>query len=156
MGSGKSTIGKLVAKKLGLQFVEMDDKLVEKSGEKSVNEIFGKHGEVHFRALEIATAKNLENQENVVIATGGGVILNKIILDYLKQGNGKIVYLQTQFNTIEHRLEGDTTRPLFQDKAKAKNLYAFRESLYKQYADIIITTDNKTKDEVTEEIIKNI
>jgi len=156
MGSGKTEVGKLLAQKLGKTYREMDVLVLEKSKMKNINEIFEKEGELRFRELEIAVAKDLQNTTNDIIATGGGVVINKIILDYLKQNKTIIIYLQTNFDIISRRLKGDTLRPLFRDKERAKQLYAIREPLYKQYADIIVTTDNQSLTDITMEIITRI
>ncbi len=155
MGSGKSTVGRLIAGKLNIKLIEMDELLLELSGFDSINEIFEKHGETRFRELEIDTAKTLAKQEDCVISTGGGVVMNKIIIDYLKKSNDKaiVVFLNTKFETLSERLEGDTSRPLFQNTQKAKNLYDFRLPLYEEYADAEVTTDNKPPEKIAAEII---
>ncbi len=75
---------------------------------------------------EIRIAKEYALKENLVISTGGGVVLNKIILDYLKATGGKVIFLNASFEQIAKQLEGDNSRPLFKDLADAKKLYDFR------------------------------
>ena len=152
MGSGKSSIAKKIAEKIGDEVIEMDDLIVERSGRKSVSEIFELDGEVRFREMEIELAKEISNKDGKVVSTGGGVIINKIILDYLRK-NGKVVFLQTRFTEILARVGGVTGRPLFQDKKKAKILFDFREVLYKEYSDLSVATDNRSLDEVTESVL---
>ncbi|HSW96738.1 MAG TPA: shikimate kinase [Candidatus Saccharimonadales bacterium] len=152
MGSGKTEVGKTLAKKLAKTYREMDLLLLKKSEEESINDIFEKSGEIRFRELEIEVAKDLQDEIDTIIATGGGVVMNKIIIDYLRQNNGILIYLRTSFDHICERLQGDMTRPLFKDKVKAKELYSFREPLYKHYADIIIDTENKTVDSIVDEL----
>lgn len=156
MGSGKTEVGSLLARKLGKNYIEMDFLVLQKSEEISINEIFRKHGEPHFRALEISVSEDLVHEKNAVIATGGGVVLNKSIIDNLKEEDGRIVYLHASFENICKRLEGDTTRPLFTDKNKANELYEIRKPLYESYADITIKTESKTIEEVTNEIIDSL
>lgn len=159
MGSGKTAVGSALARKLGLNYIEMDFLVLQKSGEKNINQIFEKHGESTFRELEKAVGEDLREETNCVIATGGGVVLNKSILDDLRQNYGKVIYLYASFEQIEKRLVGDTTRPLFKDKEKAKQLYSIRKPLYESYADITINTKSKTQEDIAAEItatLKNI
>lgn len=156
MGSGKTEVGNLLAKKLGRNYIEMDFLVLQKSGESSINEIFKKEGETHFRALEMAVSEDLEHEKNAVIATGGGVVLNKGIIDNLKQDNGVVIYLHTSFEDVCKRLKGDMTRPLFADKEKAKELYTIRKPLYELYADMTIETAHKSIERVADEIAATI
>ena len=151
MGAGKTTVGRLLAKKLPIEYVDMDDLLLEKSGQSSINDIFDKDGELVFRELEIAVAKELQHRQNIVLATGGGVVMNKIILDYLGH-DGVIVFLKTSYEESDKRAD-KSTRPLFKDAAKAKELYNFRLPLYERYAEVIIETDRKTAEMVADEIV---
>ena len=153
MGAGKTTVGKEIAKKIHLPFVEMDELVLKKSGRKTINDIFQNKGEPYFRELEIAVAKKLKDKNNMVVSTGGGVVMNKIIIDYLKTG-GVVFYLNSSFQTAVKRLINFTDRPLFKNKKKAKKLYDFRQPLYKQYADYIINTNNKSVDEVVISLMK--
>ncbi|GIW63340.1 MAG: shikimate kinase [Patescibacteria group bacterium] len=153
MGSGKTTIAKLLSKRLNKKIIEMDQLVLDKTSYNDINEIFTKKGELYFRELEIKTAKSIKDLKNKVISTGGGVVMNKIIIDYLKQ-NSLIFYLKTKFNTIKTRLIKDTSRPLFKDIKTAKQLFKLRTPLYEYYSDYQITTDNKTPNQITNEIIK--
>jgi shikimate kinase len=154
MGAGKTTVAKLLAEKLHLEFIDTDDLVIKKSGRSSGKEIFEKDGETAFRELEIDVARGLKNKNNIILATGGGIVMNKIILDYLGV-NGCIIFLETSFEESKQRTL-ESLRPLFQDVVKAKELYDFRLPLYKHYANIAIQTDNKTAEEVTELIIKSL
>lgn len=156
MGSGKSTISRLLGSKLQYPVLDTDD-LVEKKAGLTTPEIFDKHGEPRYRELEIEVSKELKAIKNHVIATGGGVIINKIILDYLKMNNGTIVFLETTFNEIARRVsKHPRPRPLFKNSDQAKKLYDFRLPIYKEYADIIISTDNKDIETIVDEIIQTI
>lgn len=152
MGAGKTSIGKALANKLKLKMIEMDDLILKKSGRKSIEELFSKDGERQFREWEIEVAKDLQDRNNLIISTGGGVVMNRIILDYLRS-NGKTIFLKTSFFEIEKRLKNDSSRPLFKDKNKARKLFSFRQSLYKEYADLIVFTDGKSVKKITYEII---
>ena len=154
MGTGKSSIAPLLANKLKMESIEMDD-LIEKKAGKNIETIFKENGEPAFREYEIAVAKDIKDIDNKVISTGGGVILNKIILDYLKT-NAKIVGLFASFPTILDRISTNIPRPLFQDKDEAKKLYDFRKPLYESFADIKVNTDNKSIAELSQEIADKI
>jgi shikimate kinase len=155
MCSGKTTVAPLLAKKLLKEVVEIDD-LVRKTAKKTTEEIFSQYGEVGYREFEIAVAKSLRNKNNVIISTGGGSVMNKIIIDYLKNTDNKIVFLDTPFELLKKRLDPKIPRPLFNDLNVAKKLYELRLPLYNAYADIKIQTQNKTPKKITEEIIKKI
>jgi len=156
MGAGKTSVSKLLAEKLKLSVLELDDLVLKNSDRSSINQIFQKDGETNFRQLEINQAKKLANLKNAVISTGGGVVINKIILDYLKTNQGQVIFLKTSFNVLKKRLLNDSTRPLFSNKAKAKNLLLFRQPLYQHYADLTISTNNLTINQVVNKIIKKI
>lgn len=155
MGCGKSTIAKLLAYKLSLRLICMDKIILEKSGRKTVREIFDTDGETVFREMEIETAKQLVGTDNAVIDTGGGAVENGIIFHYLKNNNETIViYLKTGFNRIFTRLLKDPyKRPLFQGKKQGYELWKLREPLYTRYADICINTDGFCPEEISEKII---
>ena len=136
MGSGKSTLAKVLSKRLGLTLIEMDELVYQKTNCQTMNEVFAKGGELLLRETEIAIAKEYAPQKNLIVSTGGGVVVNRIVLDYFKEHGAKVIFLNTPFDEIAKRLEGDTTRPLLKE---AKKLYEFRLPLYLNYADEIIT-----------------
>jgi shikimate kinase len=154
MGSGKSTIGKSLASVIDANFLDMD-KLIEEREGQSISKIFKTRGESYFRALEHLTAKELENRDNVVIATGGGVVINKDTMKALK-ANARVVYLYIPVASIVKRLKGDRTRPLLHNTAldeKLEQVYGERKALYKSYADVILTVDDKNIEKIVEELI---
>ena len=155
MGSGKSAVAAELAHKLGWAKVEMDELALKKSRRKDVNAVFNQDGEARWRELEIATTKKLRNVDNIVISTGGGVVMNQIIFSYLKnKPQAVVIYLAAEFATLRRRLRGDKTRPLFSNIKKAQRLYELREPLYRHYADITITTGKRTPTAIAQEIIK--
>jgi len=155
MGSGKTSVSLLLSQKLNLPLYSLDQ-LIEEKYQKTIGQIFQEKGEIGFREYEIEMAKSLKDIDFGVFDCGGGVVLNKIILDYLKEKDGIIVYLKTSFSEIKKRLKNDTQRPLFKDIKKAKKLYYLRCYLYKSYADLIVFTDKKKVEEVAYEIISQI
>lgn len=154
MGSGKTTVANVLAKKINLEVMETDQLLLKKSGRNSISEIFSIDGEKHFRDLETAVVKDISKLNNVVVSTGGGVVMKDRNLNFLKEG--KIFFLKTSFRMIEKRLKNDHTRPLFKDKIKAKKLFNLRQSKYEKWADQIILTDKKTINQVVISLMKNL
>jgi shikimate dehydrogenase len=137
MGSGKTSVAKILAGKLGREAVETDSLILKKSGRRSINEIFEQDGEKKFRALESQVAGELSGRDNIIISTGGGIVADKKSMERLKK-NGKIFYLKDSFEKILKRLEKDKTRPLFRNLKKAKKLFSLRQPVYAKYADEII------------------
>lgn len=156
MGSGKTTIAGSLATKLNLEVIDMDDLAIRKTTRKSINEIFDLEGEEKFREIESEVAKDLDQKDNVVISTGGGVIMNDSIMDSLGK-NATIVYLKNNFNKIkEHIALKKIKPPLFQDEVSAKKLFELREPLYTKYADLVVLADNKYIDEIVDEIMEEL
>lgn len=152
MGSGKTVVAKSLSKLMSLPWIEMDDLVYKHTNTKNMHEVFAKGGELLLRETEIAIVKKYASKAGLIISTGGGVVLNKIILDYFKKHNGKVVFLRASFETILKHLQNDTQRPLFQDQAEAKRLFDFRMPLYLSYADKIVDVDHKSPDEVASAI----
>lgn len=153
MGSGKTTIAKRLAKKLICNYLDMDDLILKKSKRSNINQIFALDGELKFRELEISVAKKLSKTDNLIISTGGGVVMNRIIIDYLKS-SGMIVFLESSFENIKKRLKFDDSRPLFKNPKIAQELFELRQPLYQQYSDLTIKTDQKSLREITNIIIE--
>jgi shikimate kinase len=153
MGAGKTSLAKILAKKLDFKAIDMDTFIVEKSGRKSDIEIFEKDGELAFREYEILVSNEIKDEQNCVITTGGGIVMNQVNIDYLKK-NGKVVFLKNSFETSHKRVSEHKPRPLFKDPKKAKALFDLRLPLYTYYADVIVETDEKYLDEVADEVIK--
>lgn len=155
MGSGKSSVAKTLGHVLKWSTLEMDELVLQKTGTKSMHEVFAKGGELLLRETEVAIAQEHASADNVVISTGAGVVLNKIILDYLKRDDGKTVFLNASFETIAARLANDHSRPLFKNPVEAELLYHFRQPLYLKYADTVIDVEKKTIQEIAQEIKKD-
>ncbi|MDE2588191.1 MAG: 3-phosphoshikimate 1-carboxyvinyltransferase, partial [Patescibacteria group bacterium] len=122
MGAGKSSVASILAKRLGCTAVEMDKIILNKSGKKSINEIFEKHGEKKFREIEQKVATTLMNKKNIIVSSGGGVIMNNITMNLLKE-DSIIVFLSTDFTTIEKRLVNTANRPLWKNIEQTKKLF---------------------------------
>lgn len=152
MGSGKSSVAKQLSRILNLPMLEMDELVLQKTLTNCMQEVFEKGGEFLLRETELAIAQEFAVKDHRVISTGGGVVLNKIILDYLKKPNGKIFFLNASFQTIAFRLKEDVKRPLFKNIGEAESLYHFRQPLYLKYADHIIEVDTKSIEKIAQEI----
>lgn len=152
MGSGKSLVAKKLGPLLKVPVLDMDECVFQKTESKNMHEVFAKGGELLLRETEIAIAREF-TEGNCIISTGAGVVLNKIVLDYLKRPDGKIFFLNAPFQTIVARLKNDTARPLFKDTREAESLYHFRKPLYLKYADQIVEVDKKSAEEIAEEIL---
>lgn len=136
MGSGKTVVGKELAKITGRRFVDTDE-LVEKKQGIPIKAIFEIYGEDFFRDLEHQICVETAEMKNTVISTGGGAVTFDRNVEALKKG-GKIVFLDADFDTIFERIGDNTNRPLFQDVDKAKTLYNERRPKYEAAADIIV------------------
>lgn len=147
--SGKSTVGEILAKELGLDFVDTDEMIV-KTANMSISEIFEQYGEKHFRDLETAAVKQASKLSGVIIATGGGAILRKENVNALKL-NGKIFFLNRDLN----ELVPTDDRPLGSDFEALKKRYNERYEIYVATADTEIKVDCEAK-EVANKIIGSI
>jgi shikimate kinase len=158
MGTGKSSVGRVLAKRLGRKFIELDT-IIEKNAGKSIPEIFQQNGEIGFRELEIQAVKGIAAEKNAIIACGGGVILNKINIDRLKEG-GIIIYLTAAPSIIIRRTSRDKlVRPLLNVEdpiARVKELLKFRKPFYERAADTTINTTRLNVDRVVGEIVKTL
>lgn len=139
MGSGKTVVGKELAKILGVKFVDTDE-LIEKEQGVAIKAIFATHGEDYFRDLEYEMCKKVAEMNGVVVSTGGGAMTFKRNVEAIKEGS-KVVFLDASFDVICDRIGDSTTRPLFQDKEKAKKLYDERKDKYLSAADYVINGD---------------
>ncbi len=155
MGSGKSSVGKLLANKL--QFSNIDiDKEIEKDERLSIKEIFEKKGENYFR--EIESKYLLRKRKLAVVSCGGGIILYKKNREFLKT-SGYTIYLKSSIPTLEKRLLNENSRPLLSNdnlKETLINIYSKRKTLYTSAADTTIITDRRSVKEVCELIIKKL
>lgn len=149
MGTGKTTVAKKVAERLGRTFIDTDEKIVEQAG-KSIPEIFAQDGEAVFRHHERRVCRFYAGQSGYVIATGGGMLVDdenrRVML-----ASGLVVCLMASKAAIRERLAGQTGRPLFSGDWEA--LYDRRAEAYAAIPHQIDTT-SRTPDEVVEEVIR--
>ena len=144
MGSGKSTIGKLLSRKMGMAFIDLDA-YIEKKENKSISQIFADSGEEYFRQLEKNAVKELAYKKSVILATGGGTLTFRENVDTLRNADNKIILLDLPVEVVAQRLKGDTKRPLLNrpDKEQVmRELYEKRLPLYRSAADIVVNAAN--------------
>lgn len=139
MGSGKTTVGRLLAEKTGRCFIDMDE-YIESREHTSVSRIFEQRGETCFRAMEREAAQALSLKSGLVIAAGGGTMLDTLNQAVLRS-NGVAVLLEAGVSCIRARLKGDATRPLLKAHGALENLYAQRAPVYRAAADFRIPAE---------------
>lgn len=154
MGTGKSSIGIKLAEKLNMKFVDMDREIEKLTG-MTISELFRRHGEIRFRSEEKLMAHKLSRQKNLVIATGGGVVLKEENIEVLKE-NGILICLKADPKDIFERVRRKRAqRPLLKKNLKVEdieNMLKEREPFY-AVADLEVNTSGREIDEVVEEII---
>ncbi|WP_206812728.1 shikimate kinase [Paradesulfitobacterium ferrireducens] len=151
MGSGKSTVGKRLARTLGWEFIDTDLE-IERITDMTVAEIFKRHGETRFRSEESLMVKRLMDRENCVIATGGGTVLNPENQTLLAQ-MGVVISLYAPVETILERVGHRTDRPLLKTgREEIEALWEARQAAYAR-ADYIVDTTEKNIEEVEKEIL---
>jgi shikimate kinase len=138
MGSGKTTMGRVLAKHLGKVFVDSDEEIIKRTGV-TIPHIFDVEGEPGFRLREITALRNLVERDNMVLATGGGAVLDEQNRTMLQQ-NGIVIYLKASVHDLWQRTRHDRNRPLLQTgnpHARLTELFQQRDPLYRQVSDII-------------------
>ena len=145
MGAGKTTVGKLLAQALGKVFVDSDEEIQQRTGV-TITHIFDIEGEAGFRQREASVIHNLVQLDNIVLATGGGTVLNKENRTALCQ-NGIVVYLKSSVHDLWQRTRHDRSRPLLQTAdpyAKLKAMYEQRDPLYMEVANLVVLTGKQS------------
>jgi len=155
MGSGKSTIGKILAKKMGLLFIDLD-RVIELDQEKEIRDIFRIYGEKYFRESETSVIKKIYRNKNCVFACGGGVVKRKENMDIIRK-NSLVVYLNVSIPDIIFRLKEAKDRPLVDVENKEETIEKMmmdRDVLYRKYAHIIIDNDDDDFDRTADMILE--
>jgi shikimate kinase len=156
MGSGKSSVGRVLADKMSCQLVDLDSEIVSTSG-RSINDIFAQDGEQSFRSMETDSLKRVLQAGRSVIATGGGAVIadeNRALM----RSCGIVVNLAASLPYVLKRLQGATDRPLFDSndaENRMKSLMEERKQFYAD-ADIRIDTDGKSVEDVAAEILRYV
>lgn len=153
-GTGKSSVGQLLAERSGRTLVSTDAEVVRRAG-RSVPEIVQQHGWDHFRDLESTVCRDLAGRDDLIIDTGGGAVLRRENVDRLKAG-GILFWLTAEVATISRRIGGDTQRPsLTGTKSFVEEIEGVlreRTPVYQAAADHVIRTDGKTVDEIADAV----
>lgn len=153
MGAGKSTIGRLLSSELKLEFID-SDKIIEERCGANIPWIFDKEGEPGFRDREEQAIDDLTQMDGIVLATGGGVVMREANRRNLAS-RGTVVYLCTSVEQQLARTAKDKNRPLLQNdnpEQVLRDLFAKRDPLYREVADIIIQTDKRNPRWVVQEL----
>ncbi len=154
MGSGKTTVGPIVAERLGWNFVDVDDVIASEAG-KSIPEIFQSEGEAEFRRREREVISKLLNRDRLVLALGGGAIEDAATRErLLTQAETLLVHLEVALETTLARCKGtEHSRPVLADEANLRNRYERRLPFYRT-AHVTLKVDTLTPDEVGDAIVK--
>lgn len=156
MGTGKTSVGLLLAKETGYRFIDIDS-LIETDQNMSINDIFEKKGEPYFREVESRIIRQVLERDGQVISTGGGAVIKEENREAFKRA-GMVICLTARPDVIYERVKKETHRPLLRvadPRAKIQELLTKREMFYRQ-ADIVIDTSDRTIDEVLADIRERI
>ena len=156
MGAGKTTIGKLLAQQLGYQFYDSDSEIEACAGA-SISWIFDKEGEAGFRQRETKTIDRLSQCHYTVLATGGGAVMTPANHPYLKRGF--VIYLRAEVDVQYERTCRDRNRPLLQTenpKQRLTELFTLRDPVYRELADITITTGQTSPKKMIQVILEKL
>ncbi len=151
MGSGKTSVSKALSNISHFTLIDTDQK-IEELEQTSIHQLFSTKGETYFRKVEESLCESLLTSKDCIISTGGGMILSEKNQDLLKK-MGIIIYLEASVEIIVSRIKNETKRPLFNQKSPLNSLSILlkkREPIYKKLADLTISTNHKTIEEIAE------
>lgn len=157
MGAGKSTVGKLLAKKLGRRFLDADHVIEDRCGVK-IPVIFEMEGEDGFRKREAQAIKDITAEHDLILATGGGAVLLPENRQFLSD-RGTVIYLHANPIELWHRTKGGEGRPLLKNgdaKKILENLYAIRDPLYREIANYVIETGKPSVNQLVNTLIMQL
>lgn len=153
MGTGKSTVGRLLATRLKFAFRDLDSLIIDKEGQ-SITSIFASMGEGYFREVESSMLRSVLQETSQVVSTGGGAVILPVNRDLMKK-SGVVINLVAAPETILQRLQADEERPLLRDSKSLEQIQKLlmeRELFYSE-ADIRIDTDGKNVEDVARDIL---
>lgn len=157
MGSGKTTMGRALARHFGKAFVDSDEEIIRRTGV-TVSHIFDIEGEAGFRLRETAAIRDLVGRDNTVLATGGGAVLAEENRTMLQQ-NGVVIYLKANVHELWQRTRHDRNRPLLQTGdplEKLNELFRQRDPLYQQVADIVVQSGKQSVHVLMQHLVEEI
>lgn len=152
MGSGKSTVGALLARELGWPFIDLDATIEAGQGS-TVRQIFEQAGEAFYREIERAALIEVSKTEPAVIALGGGTFVQEPNLEFIREMGGATVWLNCSLEELRRRCEGINDRPLFRDAASFEHLFNQRLPYYRM-AEYQVSTQGRAPREVVEQILR--
>ena len=155
MGSGKSTVGKIISDELFLDFFDTDDEIEKRTGA-SIDWIFDLEGEEGFRRRESEILSEMVQKNSIVLSTGGGIILDSSNRELLSS-RGTVFYLSTPISIQVERTANDKDRPLLKNGNPSEilsKLHEERKGFYESVSDHIVETDSKSSQEVASQIVK--
>lgn len=154
-GCGKSTIGRLLAARTGKGYISTDEQIVKKAG-MGIPDIVEKHGWKYFRDLESSVAEEVSAMEDIVMDTGGGIILREQNVKHLKK-NGKLILLTADLEKIVDRIQSDPNRPPLKEGMsfieEQKKVLEERNPIYRAIADFSVDTSHESADSCVDKII---
>lgn len=156
MGSGKTTVGRALAARLGRPLLDSDAMIEAREG-RTVRDIFSSDGEDAFRSIETEVlVQSLARPEPAVIAAAGGVVLRVENRDALRASGARVVWLRADPAVLVERVKGGQHRPLLDDDPAGvlQRMYAERERLYREVADAIVTVDGRSVNDVVEAVLR--
>ncbi|WP_157314261.1 shikimate kinase [Chitinibacter sp. GC72] len=157
MGAGKTTVGRALAKAAGKTFHDSDHEIEARTGAR-IPTIFEMEGEAGFRQREAEAIAELTQLKNIVLATGGGAVLNPVNRAHLRR-NGYVIYLCATPEELYQRTCHDKNRPLLQTadpKARLAELYAIRDPLYREVADLVMDTSQQSVNSLLQLLLKEL
>ena len=157
MGAGKTTIGRQLARRLGKNFIDSDREIEERTGA-TIPLIFELEGEHGFRDREQAVLDDITQHDNIILATGGGAILRTENREHLKS-RGTVIYLHANIEHLLRRTSKDKNRPLLQTdnpRQKLLDLMKDRDPLYRETANIIVETNDRSVRSVVNFLVKRL
>lgn len=157
MGAGKTSVGKALARLTGWAFIDSDHEVEFRAGVR-IPTIFDIEGESGFRVREAEVIRDIVQRHNVVLATGGGAVLNPEIRKLLAQ-SGVVVYLRASVEELYHRTRHDKQRPLLQTanpRAQLERLYQEREPLYREVAHLIVESGRQGVQHLSQQLLQEI
>ena len=152
MGSGKTTVGALLAQALGWPFIDLDA-TIEAGQRQTILEMFDQAGEAFFRGIERAALTEASKTEPAVIALGGGTFVQELNLQFIRETGGATVWLDSPIEELLHRCQGMSNRPLFRDLGSFRQLWQQRLPYYR-LAEYRVSTEGRMPQEVAEQILR--